>query len=77
MIKGEWRALRVLFPGAWYHVVNRGIERRVIFYGEAYYQKFEEVLGLLVQQYGVRIHSYVLMYFPRKNGHRVSVFFSV
>src|ERR1700730_9878328 len=55
------RALRVLVPGAWYHVVNRGIERRVIFYGEAYYQKFEELLGLLVQQYGERIHSYVLM----------------
>jgi hypothetical protein len=31
------RALRVLVPGAWYHVVNRGIERRLIFYGEAYY----------------------------------------
>ena len=55
------RALRVLVPGAWYHVVNRGIERRLIFYGEAYYQKFEELLGLMVQQFGVRIHSYVLM----------------
>jgi putative transposase len=55
------RALRVLVPGAWYHVVNRGIERRLIFYGEAYYRKFEELLELLVQQFGVRIHSYVLM----------------
>jgi putative transposase len=55
------RALRVLVPGVWYHVVNRGVERRLIFYGEAYYQKFEELLGLMVQQFGVRIHSYVLM----------------
>jgi len=55
------RALRVLVPGAWYHVVNRGIERRLIFHGEANYQKFEELLGLMVQQFGVRIHSYVLM----------------
>ena len=55
------RALRVLVPGAWYHVVNRGIDRRLIFYGEAYYKKFEELLGLLVQQFGVGIHSYVLM----------------
>ena len=55
------RALRVLVPGAWYHVVNRGIERRLIFHGEAYYEKFEELLGLMVQQFGVRIHSYVLM----------------
>ena len=55
------RALRVLVPGAWYHVVNRGVERRLIFYGQAYYQKFEQLLGLMVQQFGVRIHSYVLM----------------
>jgi putative transposase len=55
------RALRVLVAGAWYHVVNRGIERRLIFHGEAYYKKFEELLELLVQQFGVRIHSYVLM----------------
>jgi putative transposase len=55
------RALRVLVPGAWYHVVNRGIERRRIFYGGDYYQRFEELLERLVQQFGVRIHSYVLM----------------
>jgi putative transposase len=55
------RALRVLVPGAWYHVVNRGIERRLIFHGEAYYRRFEELLGLMVQQFGVPIHSYVLM----------------
>jgi putative transposase len=62
VIKGLMaRALRVLVPGAWYHVVNRGIERRLIFHGEAYYEKFEELLGLMVQQFGVRIHSYVLM----------------
>ncbi len=55
------RALRVMVPGAWYHVVNRGIERRVIFHGELYYRKFEELLGLLVQQHWIRIHSYALM----------------
>jgi REP element-mobilizing transposase RayT len=47
------RALRVLVPGAWYHVVNRGIERRRIFYGGDYYQRFEELLERLVQQFGV------------------------
>ena len=41
-------------------MINRGIEPRLIFYGEAYYQKFEELLGLMVRQFGVRIHSYVL-----------------
>ena len=38
--------------GAWYHVVNGGIERRLIFHGEAYHEKFEELLGLMVQQFG-------------------------
>ena len=53
MIKGfVARALRVLVPGAWYHVVNGGIERRLIFHGEAYHEKFEELLGLMVQQFG-------------------------
>jgi hypothetical protein len=33
-------------PGAWYHLVNRGIERRRIFYREDYYRKFEALLGL-------------------------------
>jgi putative transposase len=55
------RALRVLVPGAWYHVVNRGVERRRIFYGEDYYRRFEELLERTVQQFGIRIHSYVLM----------------
>src|SRR5260370_37219966 len=58
------RALRVLVPGAWYHVVNRGIERRLIFHGEAYHQKFEELLGLMAEQFGVRIHGNGLMAIP-------------
>ena len=44
------RALRGLVPGAWYHVVNRGIERRLIFHGEAYYEKFEELLGVRIKK---------------------------
>jgi putative transposase len=34
---------------------------RLIFYGEAYDQRFEQLLERLVQQFGIRIHSYVLM----------------
>ncbi len=58
MIKGRVaRVLRVLVAGAWYHVVNRGVERRLIFYGQAYYLRFVALLGLMVQQFGVRIHT--------------------
>ena len=55
------RPLRVTVPGAWYHVMARGIERRVIFRTEAYYQKFEKLLANLPERFGVRLHTYVLM----------------
>ena len=55
------RPLRVAVPGAWYHVIAGGIERRVIFRGEAYYQKFEDLLAILPERFGVRLHAYVLM----------------
>ena len=55
------RPLRVAVPGAWYHVIVRGIERRVIFREEAYYQKFEALLAILPERFGVRLHTYVLM----------------
>ena len=55
------RPLRVAVPGAWYHVIARGIERRAIFRDETYYQKFEELLATLPERFGVRIHTYVLM----------------
>ena len=55
------RPLRVAVPGAWYHVIARGIERRAIFRDRAYYQKFEELLATLPERFGVRLHTYVLM----------------
>ena len=55
------RPLRVALPGAWYHVIARGIERRVIFRDEAYYQRFEGLLAILPERFGVRLHTYVLM----------------
>jgi putative transposase len=55
------RPLRVTVPGAWYHVIARGIERRTIFHSEAYYQKFEALLATLLERFGVRLHTYVLM----------------
>jgi|SRR6516164_5540216 REP element-mobilizing transposase RayT len=55
------RPLRVLVPGAWYHVMARGIERRTIYSDESYYRKFEELLANLPERFGVRLHTYVLM----------------
>jgi putative transposase len=55
------RPLRVAVPGAWYHVMARGIERKMIFPSEGYYQKFEELLALLPERFGLRLHTYALM----------------
>jgi len=55
------RATRVDFPGAWYHVLNRGTERRSIFYSRRCYERFIELLSILPQRFGVRLHGYALM----------------
>ena len=40
-------ATRVDFPGAWYHVLNRGTERRAIFRSTRCYEKFIQLLSSL------------------------------
>jgi putative transposase len=48
-------------PDGWYHVLNRGIERRKIFPRAEANLHFLELLGCLPSRFGVRIHAYVLM----------------
>ena len=55
------RPLRVVVPGAWYHVMAKGIEGRTIYSGQGYYRRFEELLANLPERFGVRLHTYVLM----------------
>ena len=47
--------------GAYYHVLNRGIERRAIFRDEADYTRFLELCSQLKMRYGVVILCYCLM----------------
>jgi putative transposase len=55
------RATRVDFPGAWYHVLNRGVEMRTIFPAMRCCEKFIELLSRLPTRFGVRLYGYVLM----------------
>ncbi len=55
------RQLRVMVPGAWYHVMARGIERKSIFRNEADYEKFASLLEVLPERFGSKLHTYVLM----------------
>ncbi len=45
----------------YYHVINRGVEQRVIFKEKEDYAKFEELLCTYAPSYGITIHNYCLM----------------
>ena len=55
------RPTRLDIEDGWYHVVNRGIERRTIFRGAKAYEHFIALLSKLPQRFGLRVHGYVLM----------------
>ena len=52
------RKLRIELAG-YYHVINRGVEQRVVF-DDA--EDFEELLCIYAPSYGVTIHNYFWMY---------------
>lgn len=60
------RQLRVEYPGAIYHVMNRGDRREPIFQDDADRRRFVETLGEACAKTGWQVHAYVLMpnHFP-------------
>ena len=55
------RPLRVQYPGAFYHVMNRGSGRQTIFYNPLHYNLFFKVLEESVALWEIRIHAFSLM----------------
>lgn len=55
------RPLRIEYPGAWYHVMNRGAGKKVIFHSLEHYKIFVGLLGEIHHRYQVQIHAYCLM----------------
>jgi putative transposase len=55
------RKLRVEYPGAVYHVMNRGDRREPIFQDDADRQRFWETLGEVCAKTGWQIHAFCLM----------------
>jgi putative transposase len=55
------RPTRIDLPGGWYHVLNRGIEKRSIYRSDRCRERFVELLSQLPERFGIRLHSYVLM----------------
>ena len=54
------RKPRIEIPG-YYHIVNRGVEQRVVFAEESDYEYFEELMCFYAKSYGIIIHNYCLM----------------
>ncbi len=55
------RQPRVEFPGAFYHVVARSIERRAIFRDVRDRSRYLELLAERVERFGVRLFAHCLM----------------
>ncbi len=55
------RPIRVEFPGAVYHVMARGNERKEIFRDDHDRSRFLDTLAEATQQYGLRLHAYCIM----------------
>lgn len=55
------RPLRIEYPGAYYHVMNRGLSRREVFLNNQDRERFLDLLGETVRLWRVEIYAYCLM----------------
>ena len=55
------RPLRVEYPGAYYHVINRGNNQEKIFFNDRDKEKFLEYLEKANERFSIIIHTYCLM----------------
>ncbi len=55
------RPLRIEYPGAFYHVMNRGQFRRNIFLEDKGRQSFVDLLADIARLWKVKVHAYCLM----------------
>ena len=55
------RPLRIEYPGAYYHVINRGQRQEAIFDDDRDRERFLFCLDRMANLFGVRIHTYCLM----------------
>jgi len=55
------RPLRIEHPGAFYHIVQRGNDKKNIFVSDHDTEKFLDYLDSLCARHNTRIHTYCLM----------------
>jgi hypothetical protein len=52
------RPLRIEYPGAYYHVMNRGNRQEDIFKSDYDREKFLDYLAILSGRFSIKIHTY-------------------
>jgi len=55
------RPPRIQYPGAWHHVMNRGVDRQAVFRDRRDRPHFLVLLEEAVARFGVELHAYCLM----------------
>jgi putative transposase len=55
------RPLRIVYPDAWYHIMNRGRRGELIFIKRKDYQVFVNLLKKSSETWSIRIAAYCLM----------------
>ena len=55
------RPLRIEYPGAWYHVMNRGRRHESIFHDERDYELFLRILEQTCRLFNLEVHAFTLM----------------
>jgi len=55
------RPLRIEYPGACYHVVNRGNQRAVVFHDDWHYKTFIDKLGHFAGEFQIKVSAYCCM----------------
>ncbi|MCJ7772133.1 MAG: transposase, partial [Desulfobacterales bacterium] len=55
------RPLRIQFPDAWYHVMNRGRRAEKIFHDKDDYQMFVDLLKETAEMWNIRVSAYCLL----------------
>jgi putative transposase len=55
------RPLRIEYPGAWHHVMNRGRHKQAIYLDSYDYQIFLKLMGQCTELFGLEFHAFSLM----------------
>ena len=55
------RPLRIDYPGAWHHVMNRGARKQPIFVSRGDRRRFLQLLSTAHDRFGIEVNAYVLM----------------